>query len=131
MPPLTRRPSRASALSATLIACAVAARAQDERPGPIPGALLETCDWRLVGPFRGGRSSAVCGVLQERDTYWFGAAGGGVWKSTDAGQTWKNQSDGFFGGSIGAVAVAPSGPKIVFAVGGATTWRGNVRRGDG
>jgi len=114
-----------------LIACAAAARAQDERPGPVPNALLETCDWRLVGPFRGGRSSAVCGVQQERDTYWFGAAGGGVWKSTDAGQTWKNQSDGFFGGSVGAVAVAPSDPKIVYAGGGESTWRGNVSSGDG
>ena len=73
--------------------------------------LFSGLKWREVGPFRGGRVAAVTGVPGDRNTYYFGATGGGVWKSTDAGRTWKNVSDGFFGGSIGAVAVSESGPQ--------------------
>jgi photosystem II stability/assembly factor-like uncharacterized protein len=102
-----------------------------DKPGPVANVLLETCDWRQIGPFRGGRTAAVTGVRGQRDTYWFGGTGGGVWKSTDGGKTWKNASDGFFGGSIGAVATAPSDANVVFAGGGEKTWRGNVSSGDG
>src|SRR5689334_11373023 len=91
---------------APLLALAGLLPAQDP-PGPVPIELLDTCDWRLVGPFRGGRVATVCGAVGDRDTYWMGATGGGVWKTTDAGRTWANVSDGTFGGSIGAVAVAP------------------------
>jgi photosystem II stability/assembly factor-like uncharacterized protein len=73
----------------------------------------------------------VCGVVGDRDTYFFGATGGGVWKTTDGGKTWANVSDGTFGGSIGAVAVAPSDSKVVYVGGGEKTWRGNVSSGDG
>ncbi len=109
----------------------LAALPAQEPRGPVPTALLETCDWRLVGPFRGGRVAAVCGIAGDRDTYWMGSTGGGVWKTTDAGKTWKNVSDGTFGGSIGAVAVAPSDPRIVYVGTGEKTWRGNVSSGDG
>ncbi len=114
----------------SLLALAGLPPAQDP-PGPVPQELFDTCDWRLVGPFRGGRVAAVCGVIGDRDTYWMGACGGGVWKTTDAGKTWANVSDGTFGGSIGAVAVAPSDPNVVYAGGGEKTWRGNVSSGDG
>ena len=87
--------------------------------------------WREVGPYRGGRSAAVAGIPQDRDTYYFGAAGGGVWKTDDAGRTWRNVSDGYFGGSIGAVAVSEWDPNVVYAGGGEKTWRGNVSSGDG
>src|SRR4051812_38121165 len=87
--------------------------------------------WREVGPFRGGRVAAVTGVPGDRNTYYFGGTGGGVWKSTDAGRTWKNVSDGFFGGSIGAVAVSDWDPNVVYAGGGEVTVRGNVSHGDG
>ncbi|MBK8096759.1 MAG: glycosyl hydrolase [Planctomycetes bacterium] len=114
------------------------AQQEPERPvaptllqGPVPEALFDTCDWRLVGPFRGGRVAAVCGVTGQRDTYWFGGTGGGVWKTTDGGKTWQNKSDGAFGGSIGAVAVAPSDPNTIYVGGGEKTWRGNVSSGDG
>ena len=107
-----------------------AARPQDP-PGPVPNVLFESCDWRQIGPFRGGRSAAVTGVAGEAKTYYFGACGGGVWKTTDAGENWHNVSDGFFGGSIGAVAVAPSDADIVYVGGGEKTWRGNVSSGDG
>jgi photosystem II stability/assembly factor-like uncharacterized protein len=99
--------------------------------GPVPDVLLNTLDWRLVGPFRGGRVGTVTGVPGERDTYYFGGTGGGVWKSTDGGKTWGNCSDGTFGGSIGAVAVAPSNAQIVYVGGGEQTWRGNMSSGDG
>ncbi len=107
--------------------------------GFIPESLAQTYDekvydavqWRLVGPHRGGRSSAVTGVASEKNTYYFGAAGGGVWKTEDGGKTWKNISDGYFGGSIGAVTVAPSDPNIIYAGGGEKTVRGNVSYGYG
>src|SRR5438046_643810 len=59
--------------------------------------------YRLVGPFRGGRSAAVTGVPGKPMLFYFGSTGGGVWRSTDGGNSWGNISDGFFGGSIGAV----------------------------
>lgn len=62
--------------------------------------------WRNIGPFRGGRSVAACGVPGDPLTYYMGTTGGGLWKTTDAGQHWKNISDGYFTtGSVGAVAV--------------------------
>ncbi|HYL05667.1 MAG TPA: glycosyl hydrolase [Thermoanaerobaculia bacterium] len=87
--------------------------------------------WREVGPYRGGRSAAVAGVASDRATYYFGGAGGGVWKSTDAGRSWRNVSDGTFGGSIGAVAVAALDPNVIYAGTGEETVRGNVSEGDG
>ena len=116
---------------AVLVTLLAAAPRAQESPGPVPSLLFETLDWRLLGPFRGGRCAAVTGVIGERDTYWFGSTGGGVWKSTDGGKTWQNKSDGTFGGSIGAVAVAPSNAQIVYVGTGEKTWRGNVSSGDG
>ena len=87
--------------------------------------------WREIGPYRGGRSAAVAGVAGNRATYYFGSAGGGVWKSTDAGRSWHSASDGSFGGSIGAVAVAAWDPNVVYAGTGEETVRGNVSEGDG
>jgi hypothetical protein len=74
--------------------------------------LLSKMKYRLVGPFRGGRSAAVAGSYTNKNTFYFGATGGGVWKTTDAGSNWKNISDKYFGGSIGAVAVAPSDENV-------------------
>jgi len=94
-------------------------------------SLLGGLEWRLVGPFRGGRSAAATGVVGQRDVYYFGATGGGVWKTTDAGESWQNVSDGFFGGSIGAVAVSEWDPNVIYVGGGEKTVRGNVSHGDG
>ena len=85
--------------------------------------------YRLVGPFRGGRSGAVTGGYKNKNTFYFGATGGGVWKTTDGGSNWKNISDKYFGGSIGAVAVAPSDENIIYAGEGENTMRGNVSEG--
>jgi photosystem II stability/assembly factor-like uncharacterized protein len=87
--------------------------------------------YRLIGPFRGGRSAAVAGSLQARNTFYFGATGGGVWKTTDGGSNWKNISDGFFGSSIGAIAIAPSNENIIYVGEGENTMRGNVSEGLG
>ena len=93
--------------------------------------LYDALEYRLIGPFRGGRSAAVTGVPGKPNLYYFGATGGGVWKTTDGGRTWKNISDGFFGGSVGAVAVSKSDPNVMYVGGGEKTLRGNVSSGYG
>ena len=96
-----------------------------------PEALYSSLEYRLVGPFRGGRSAAVTGVPGEPNLFYFGSTGGGVWKTTDGGRSWENISDGFFGGSIGAVEVAKSDPNVIYVGGGEKTLRGNVSSGYG
>ena len=97
----------------------------------LPEALYSSLEYRLGGPFRGGRSAAVTGVPGEPNLFYFGATGGGVWKTIDGGRTWKNISDGYFGGSIGAVEVAQSDPNVIYVGGGEKTLRGNVSSGYG
>jgi len=97
----------------------------------IDSTFFGNLEYRSIGPFRGGRSAAVTGVAGKPDTFYMGATGGGVWKTTDAGTTWKNISDGYFGGTIGAVEVSANDPNIVFAGGGEVTVRGNVSHGYG
>jgi len=94
--------------------------------------LLNSLRFRQIGPFRGGRSVAVTGVASQPDTYYFGAVGGGVFKTTDSGLTWLPVSDGQFKtGSVGALAVADSDPNIVYAGMGEACVRGNATHGDG
>src|SRR6266545_7232812 len=93
---------------------------------------LDGLDWRQLGPFRGGRVVAVAGDPRERNTFYFGSTGGGVWKTTDGGTYWRNVSDGFFKrASVGALAVAPSDPNVIYAGMGEACIRGNVSHGDG
>ena len=106
------------------------ASAQPEASDP-DSTLFAALEYRLVGPFRGGRASGVAGVSGDPLTYYMAATGGGVWKTTDGGGTWDNVSDGFFGGSMGSVAVAPSDPNVVYAGGGEKSLRGNVSPGWG
>jgi photosystem II stability/assembly factor-like uncharacterized protein len=94
-------------------------------------AVLNQLEFREIGPWRGGRSAAVAGDPQNPQLFYFGATGGGIWKSADGGNNWKNISDGFFGGSIGAIAVSAADPLILFAGGGENTVRGNVSSGNG
>ncbi len=93
--------------------------------------LYKDLEYRLIGPFRGGRSAAVTGIPGSEKVFYQGATGGGVWKTTDAGASWENVSDGFFGGTIGAVEVAQSDHNILYASGGEVTVRGNVSHGYG
>jgi len=92
---------------------------------------LEGLEWREIGPYRGGRSAAVAGIPEDRETYYFGATGGGVWKTENGGGHWESVSDGFFGGSIGAVAVSSWDPNVIYVGTGEKTVRGNVSHGDG
>lgn len=110
--------------------------AQRKKKSSIPTVSYDTSiysalKWRLVGPFRGGRSCAVTGVANKPNLYYMGTTGGGIWKTIDGGQSWKNISDGFFGGSIGAVAVSESNNNIIYVGTGESTLRGNVSSGYG
>src|SRR5439155_86419 len=94
--------------------------------------LLGSLQWRMVGPFRAGRVVAVAGHTTDAMTFYFGACAGGVWKTSDGGTYWENVSDGFFETSaVGAIAVAPSDPNVVYAGTGEACIRGNVSHGDG
>jgi photosystem II stability/assembly factor-like uncharacterized protein len=93
--------------------------------------LYDAIQWRSIGPFRGGRSAAVTGVPGKPNLFYFGSTGGGVWRTTDGGNSWDNISDGFFGGSIGAVAVSEWDNNVIYAGGGEKTVRGNVSYGYG
>src|SRR5690242_5995687 len=105
---------------------AVAARAQSVDP-----SLYAGLRWRCIGPFRGGRALAAAGVPGEAETFYFGAVGGGVWKTTDAGRVWKPVFDGQAIGSIGALAVAPSNPGVIYVGTGEADMRSDISFGDG
>ncbi len=88
--------------------------------------------WRSIGPKRGGRSIAAAGSTARHLEYYFGVTGGGVWKTTDGGTTWKPVTDEHFKtSSVGAIAVAESNPDIVYVGMGETELRGNIAQGDG
>ncbi len=92
---------------------------------------IEALKWRHLGPFRGGRSCAVTGVIGQKDKYYMGTTGGGIWLTKDGGVQWNNISDGYFGGSIGAIAISTPDPNQVWAGTGEETVRGNVSPGQG
>ncbi len=93
--------------------------------------IYSSLEWRNIGPYRGGRSCAVTGVSNMPNLFYFGSTGGGIWKTQDGGRAWENISDGFFGGSIGSIAVAPSDQNVIYVGGGEKTVRGNVSFGYG
>lgn len=93
--------------------------------------LYKGMEWRSIGPFRGGRSAAVTGVPGKPNLFYMGATGGGVWRTKDAGNTWYNLSDGFFGSSIGSVAVSEWDNNVIYVGQGEGTVRGNVSYGHG
>jgi len=94
--------------------------------------LLQAMKWRCIGPPRGGRVVTVAGDPEDSTVFYFGACAGGVWKTTDAGTTWKNISDGYLKtASVGALAVAPSDPNVIYAGMGEATIRIDVSHGDG
>ncbi len=98
---------------------------------PVNNKYLTGLTWRNIGPFRGGRSCTVAGVPNKANLYYFGSTGGGVWRTTDAGNTWENISDGFFGGSIGAISVSETDNNVIYVGQGEETVRGNVSMGKG
>jgi len=95
-------------------------------------SLLKGLKWRSIGPFRGGRSTAVAGVASQPNTFYFGATGGGVWKTNDSGNNWQPISDEYFKtGSVGAIGISESDPNVVYVGMGESPIRGNVSHGDG
>ena len=107
------------------------AQAQPVPAEDLQQSFFKSLSFRSIGPYRGGRSAATAGIAGNPMLYYMGAAGGGVWKTEDAGSSWENISDGFFGGSIGAIEVAPSNPNVIYVGGGEVTVRGNVSHGNG
>src|SRR6202047_3004837 len=100
--------------------------------GPPASTVSGPQTWRNIGPDRGGRSLAVAGSSSRPFEYYFGAVGGGLWKTTDGGLTWKPVTDGqVHSSSVGAVAVSESNPDVVYIGMGETEFRGNVQQGDG
>ena len=118
------------ALVGLLVCAATGIAAQDGRK--VDPALFSGLTWRSLGPARGGRSIAVAGTDARPNEYWFGAVGGGAWKSTDGGTTWTPMTDGkITSSSIGAIGICDANPDAVYIGGGESEIRGNIIMGDG
>src|SRR5579875_1570464 len=113
------------AIFLAILFCSPAARAQQEQKSPFAGL-----HWRLIGPYRGGRVEAAAGV-PGTNTYYFGSVDGGVWRSDDAGQSWHPLFDKEPVQSIGAIAIAPSDPNVIYVGTGEPCLRGDISYGDG
>jgi len=127
---------RRSVVTVALVACCVAAvslassGAGSATPGVDP-ALYADLHWRSIGPYRGGRAVAVSGVAGDPRTFYFGAVGGGVWKTDNAGLTWRPIMDAMDVASIGAIAVAPSDPRSLYVGSGEADMRSDIAHGNG
>src|SRR3954465_7146641 len=97
----------------------------------LPTNLYDALQWRMIGPFRGGRIAAVSGVPGDPTTFYFGSVGGGIWKTTNGGVTWLPIFDGQPIASIGALAIAPSNPNVIYAGTGEADIRSQIGFGDG
>jgi photosystem II stability/assembly factor-like uncharacterized protein len=111
---LIRTPSHLSILFIIFAMSASTAHAQQQTPPVVDPNLYSAMRWRLIGPYRAGRVSAVAGIPGDAAVYYMGTPGGGVWKTTSAGRVWKPIFDDQHVASIGAVAIAPSNPNIVY-----------------
>ena len=95
-------------------------------------SFFDRLEWRNAGPYRGGRVSAVVGDPNDRNTFYFGSTGGGIWKTQDGGQYWENTTDGFFKrASVGGIGISQSDPNVIYVGMGESCIRGNVSHGDG
>jgi photosystem II stability/assembly factor-like uncharacterized protein len=130
---MTAERSMISRMQLKLLAVALATAVIMQTPATAQApSLYSGMRWRSIGPDRGGRSIAVAGSAARPSEYYFGAVGGGVWKTTDYGLTWSPVGDNDFRTtSVGALAIAPSNPDIVYAGMGESCFRGNIIQGDG
>src|SRR5579862_598240 len=108
-----------------------AAPAAAAGPSTSSDSLNQDLEWRMIGPMRGGRTRALAGVPTQPHVFYIGAVNGGVWKTDDAGRTWRPIFDGQPTQSIGAIAVAPSDPNIVYVGSGEGLLRPDLSVGDG
>lgn len=132
MPPIRTPLILAAVLALAAFTGVPSSRAASTNVAPIDSAILRGYRWRNIGPDRGGRSIAVSGVVGRPNEAYFGAVGGGLWKTTDAGDTWKPVTDGqISSASVGAIAVSESKPDVVFIGMGESCIRGNIMPGDG
>ena len=123
---------RGSLAPAALLAAAIfLALAAPVSAAAIPERAYQDLRWRLLGPFRGGWATCAAGVPGEPATFYFGAADGGVWKTSDAGVTWQPRFDSVAAGSIGAIAIAPSDSKTIWVGTGQVHQRWDIVAGDG
>src|SRR6267378_1874984 len=113
-------------LAAFAIFAASIARAQQ-----VPEQLYSDMKWRMIGPFRGGKVNAVAGVPGNPAVYYFGADGGGVWKTTDGGTVWKPIFDKESSAPIGALTVVPSNPNIIYVGTGVNSVHTDISYGNG
>lgn len=116
---------------ASRICCVLAMVAASFAAQAFDAASLQALQWRLVGPFRGGRVLAVTGIQGQPQHFYFGSVNGGVWETQDAGRTWKPIFDAQSVGSIGAIAVAPSNPDVIYVGTGEADMRSDIAQGDG
>ena len=114
-----------------LIVCLLAAVPWPLGAQPFDPSLFTGMRWRLVGPFRGGRALAAAGVPGDPNVFYFGAVGGGVWRSDNAGRTWEPIFDGQPIASIGSLAVAPSDPRVIYVGSGEADMRSDISYGNG
>src|SRR5918994_1467047 len=131
---MTIRPAVLAAVTAAIVSVALTpgTAQQASAPAAAPKPVLDQLTWRSIGPDRGGRSIAVSGVKGRPREAYFGAVGGGLWKTTDAGENWLPVTDGQIkSASVGAVAVSESNPDVVFIGMGESCIRGNIMPGDG
>jgi photosystem II stability/assembly factor-like uncharacterized protein len=133
---IARACTRAAVVAALFVSVEAAAQTAKSGAAPKPVPTLdetfEGVKFRSIGPYRGGRVTAVSGVRGQPLVYYQGATGGGVWKTTDAGSNWRPVSDkDFKTGSVGAIGVAESDPSVVYVGMGECPIRGNVSHGDG
>lgn len=118
-------------LLAALLLSLTTASAAPAAPAAADPSLLQGLNWRLIGPFRGGRVLAVAGVPGQPAHFYFGSVNGGVWETNDAGRTWTPIFDGQPIGSIGALAVAPSDSRVIYVGSGEADMRSDIAQGDG
>ncbi len=126
-----RQSKAAKAAESTPSKTATSDDQSSSQPSNPEDKLFKGMKYRLIGPFRGGRSLTAAGIPGDPTTYYFGATGGGVWKSTDAGSTWSPIFDKEGTGSIGSIAVANSDHNILYVGTGEACIRGNISQGDG
>ncbi len=129
----------AAAAAALAAPTPAAAQAPTEFPPAADGenrvydpALFDALEYRMIGPYRGGRVTAVTGIPEKKHTFYMGSVGGGVWRTTDAGESWQVLTDGQIAvGSIGDIKVAPSDHNVIYVGTGSASTRGNVSAGNG